>query len=365
MTFQDTAQGLINTNWSSCPPLTSFPSDFLCSAAASGCPDSLSGALYNVIWGSRDPVLAEPLLQASGWNSTGGAAGTVSGTSQYLGLRLVKVPAFPDGVVAAVVQTNVSLVGTPGDAYGTGIRTTWWVYGVGPVKVEFDHVDGSVTSIVLRTTTLRPLPTPPDQNYFPLRPGLRDTYRWSNSKHLSQPEVETLSVSAVVGSSARIDVKGVSGPLRGALQGGLLGAYGFDLSLSGVTNIWAYADAATLAKFPPLEHGRHFLTPVDFMIYGFGPLLPAYPQTGASWRSGNAYEFKLYGVTGSTKVLGLQTVHVPAGTFRALVVRSTLAQRGSAFGSGVRTMWFAPGRGLVKLLFKHDDGSVSLIQLLK
>jgi hypothetical protein len=31
----------------------------------------------------------------------------------------------------------------------------------------------------------------------------------------------------------------------------------------------------------------------------------------------------------------------------------------------VRTMWFAPGRGLVKLVFKHRDGSTSLVQLIK
>jgi hypothetical protein len=64
-------------------------------------------------------------------------------------------------------------------------------------------------------------------------------------------------------------------------------------------------------------------------------------------------------------VLGLQTVHVPAGTFRALAVRSVLSQRGHRFGSGVRTTWFAPGRGLVRLRFRHADGSVSEVELLR
>jgi hypothetical protein len=27
-------------------------------------------------------------------------------------------------------------------------------------------------------------------------------------------------------------------------------------------------------------------------------------------------------------------------------------------------MWFAPGRGLIKLVFDHRDGSVSTVQLL-
>jgi hypothetical protein len=50
---------------------------------------------------------------------------------------------------------------------------------------------------------------------------------------------------------------------------------------------------------------------------------------------------------------------VPAGTYSALVVQSTLHQPGFPWGSGVRTSWFAPGKGLVKLVFRHADGSVS------
>jgi hypothetical protein len=46
-------------------------------------------------------------------------------------------------------------------------------------------------------------------------------------------------------------------------------------------------------------------------------------------------------------------------------VRSTLTQAGHPFGSGVRTCWFAVGRGLVKMVFRHGDGSVSLVQLIK
>jgi hypothetical protein len=61
----------------------------------------------------------------------------------------------------------------------------------------------------------------------------------------------------------------------------------------------------------------------------------------------------------------MQTVNVPAGRFRALVVRSTLRQRGFAFGSGTRTCWFAAGKGLVKLVFAHRDGSVSTVVRVK
>jgi hypothetical protein len=46
-------------------------------------------------------------------------------------------------------------------------------------------------------------------------------------------------------------------------------------------------------------------------------------------------------------------------------VQSTLSQPGHPYGSGVRTSWFAPGRGLVKLVFKHGDHSVSTVVLIK
>jgi hypothetical protein len=56
---------------------------------------------------------------------------------------------------------------------------------------------------------------------------------------------------------------------------------------------------------------------------------------------------------------------VPAGTFQALAVRSTLTQAGFPFGSGTRTAWFSPKRGLVKLVFAHRDGSTSTVVLTK
>ena len=36
-----------------------------------------------------------------------------------------------------------------------------------------------------------------------------------------------------------------------------------------------------------------------------------------------------------------------------------MTQPGFPWGSGVRTSWFAAGKGLVKLVFQHKDGSVS------
>jgi hypothetical protein len=359
MSFQDTNSGVINTDWNSCPPPSGMP--ILCASPA-GCSNSVSSTLYTLIWGNRVPVLSEPLLQGTTWNATGGADGSVASSSQYLGTRLVKVPAFPNGVRAAVVVSNVAQSGALGDPYGTGVRTVWWVPGVGPVKVVFDHTGGAnapITSASLLSTNLKPLPPPSDADYFPLRQGLKGTYQWVNKKHLAQPEVESVSVDAVVNRSARIAVKSISGPIK------VLGQYGLDDRVDGVTNLWGSTSAATLAKLPRLGNHRHFLTPIDLMVFGYNPVLPEYPKAGASWRSGNAADFRTFGVKGKTTIIGVRKVHVPAGTFSALEVRSVLTQHGYTFGSGVRTSWFAAGRGLVKLVFNHRDGSVSVVQLLK
>jgi hypothetical protein len=356
MSFQDSSEGLINTNWNSCPPPPNMP--ILC-PTPSNCANSLSSALYDVIWGNRVPVLAEPVLQGTTWNATGGAQNEVSSSSQYLGLRVIKVPAFPKGVLAAAVKTNLALAGTPGDDYGSGVRTTWWVRGVGPVLVVFNHVDGNTTTASLLQTNLTPMPALPDPDYFPLRQGMSGKYKWTNRKHLRQPEIEKITVAAVSNRTARLTAQSVSGPIR------TVGQYGFSLRLDGLRNIWGSTSAATLAKLPRLGHNRHFFTPLDLMTFGFNPLLTAYPQPGQGWSSGNRRDLDVYGVTGTTKVIGIRTVHVPAGTFQALELQSNLTQPGYPFGSGVRTMWLAADRGLVKLVFKHRDGSTSLVQLLK
>jgi hypothetical protein len=364
--FQETPAGLVNTDWSSTPPPADFP--ILCAAAA-GCNNSLAGTLYTLIWGTRSPVLAAPLLTKTSWNSTGGARGDVASSSDYVGLEKVTVPAFPNGVTAAKVRSEVTQAGALGDPFGSGVRTVWWVYGVGPVKIVFEHAgtDAPVTTSVLVGTNQTAKPPPSDARYFPLVKGDKVRYRWTNTKHLKTPSVQEFTVDEVVNSSARISVKHVSGPIRVA------GAYGFTARGDGVTSIWATTQSASLATFPPLgpsalpaNRRRRFTTPFDLMIYGFNPILPAYPSVGLGWVARvPSRDYSTFGVRGSTKVVGIQTVKVPAGTFRAFVVRSTLAQKGFAFGSGTRTSYFAADRGLVKLVFAHRDGSVSTVERLR
>jgi hypothetical protein len=367
VSFQETAAGLINTDWSSTPPPPEFP--ILCPRLG-GCNNSLASTFYLLIWGSRGPVLAEPLVHYTSWSGTGGGSNDVTSSNAYAGTERVTVPAFKDPVTAFKVRSELTQAGALGDPYGSGIRTVWWVYGVGPVKIVFEHSGSSgapITTSVLQSTNQAPKPPPSDVNYFPLKKGIKGTYRWQNDKLFKQPVVESIVCDDVVNGSARFTVKSVTGPIRAA------GAYGFTLRTDGLANVWTFTKAASLAKMPPLgptalppEKRRRFFTPYDLMAWGYNPILPAYPAAGNVWGSSTSgRDFSVYGVSGGTRVVGVQSVTVPAGKFQALVVRSTLTQPGFPFGSGTRTTWFAPDRGLVKLVFRHADGSTSVVELVK
>ena len=353
----------MNTNWTSSPPPANFP--ILCGQVAS-CGNSLASVWFNVIWGTRVPTLSEPLLRGTSWSSTGGFQNDVASSSDYLGTELVSVPAFSHPVRAAKIRADVSQAGAIGDPYGSGVRTVWWVYGVGPVKLLFRHGGGShppTTTAELLSTTLTPKAPPPDTNYFPLIPGLKGKFRWTNARYFKQPEVQSFKVDQAANGSGRISLSTVSGPVKAK------GVYFFTLRTDGLSNLAGTAKAASLAKLPPLgpkalpeAKRRHFFTVFDLMEFGFNPVLPPYPQAGATWSSrARTRDFDVYGVVGTTRVVGMQKVTVPAGTFSALVVRTTLKQAGFPWGSGVRTCWFAAGKGLVKLVFEHGDGSVSQV----
>lgn len=359
--YQQTQAGLVNVNYQSTPPPVQFP--ILC-ASASSCGNSLAGMSYLLIWGTRSPVLAEPLLQGTRWSSLGGANNDVSSDNRYVGQERVVVPAFPQGIEAARVRSSIVQAGALGDPYGSGTRSVWWVRGVGPVRIVFQHAGGETSEANLLSTNLKPLPLPGDTNYFPLVAGDVAKYRWRNSRHMRRWAVQRFTVAQVVNNSARVDVKRVSGPINVA------GSYTFSSRLGGITNLSAFTKAATTARFPRLgprgasaANRRHFFTPFDLMSYGFNPVITSAPAKGQSWRSSRAgRDWDTYGVTGVTRVAGVQQVRTPAGRYEAVVVRSTLREAGFPFGSGTRTMWFAPGRGLVKLVFRHGDGSVSTVE---
>ena len=365
VSFEDGDSGIIPTNWCSSPPPATMP--ILC-AQATSCANSVASSYYTIIWGALDtPLLEEPLQKGLTWSSTGGTGGSVSANSKYVGQQKVSVPAFPAPVTAAVVKTDITQAGALGDPYGSGTRTTWWVYGVGPVKSVFVHQGGAgaVTTAVLQSTNQTPAEPPTDADYFPMTQGQSHEYRWTNTKHLTKPEVEKLTVAAVQNGTARFTAANVSGPIK------VQGEYFFTKRVDGVTNTSGASSSSTKLAFPPLgprgappTNRNRFVTPFDLMDFGIASIMPGYPAAGSTWTQ-SSLDVGHFGVKGSSTVVGIQKVTVPAGTFQALVVRSTLTQQGFPFGSGTRTSWFAPGKGLVKLVFAHADHSVSTVELLK
>jgi hypothetical protein len=361
--FKDTDAGLVNTNYQSTQPPSQFP--VLC-ASASQCGNSLAGTLYQLFWGTRSPVLAQPLVTGTRWNALGGADNDVASSNRYVGRRKVVVPAFPQGVMTARIDSDITQAGAIGDPYGSGVRSVYWVYGVGPVRIIFRHAGGEVSRSELQSTTLTPRAAPSDANLMPLQLGSKATFRWRNSQHLKRWSTQRFNVAQVVNNTARVDVKQLEGPINVA------GSYVFSSRLSGITDLSSATKAATRATFPKLgprggaNGRRHFFTPYDLMVYGFNPVMPAYATKGDSWRSSrDSRDWRVFGVTGVSKVLGVVKVKTPAGRFRATAVRSTLTQRGFPFGSGTRTSYFAPGRGLVRLVFRHADGSVSTVERIR
>jgi hypothetical protein len=357
MDFQHTDAGLVNLNYQSTPPPSQFP--ILC-ASANQCGNSMAGAVYLLIWGTRSPTLAEPLLRGTRWGAQGGANNDVASNNRYAGRHKVTVPAFPAGIQAAKVESQVTQAGALGDPFGSGVRTVWWVRGVGPVRIDFRHASGELSRAELQSTNLSPRPLPSDVNLLPLNRGDRATFRWRNSRHMRKWSTQRFDVSQVVNNTAQVDVKNLSGPIAVA------GSYLFATRLSGVTLLSGATRAATRAKFPrlgPRGDRRHFFTPYDLMTFGFNPVVPVGAPRGTTWRSAReGRDWELFRVTGVSKVVGTRKVRTRAGTFRTTVVRSKLRQRGHPFGSGTRTSYFAAGKGLVKLKFRHRDGSVSTVE---
>ena len=359
--FRQSDAGLVNLTYQSSQPPPQFP--VLCASAAE-CGNSVAGTMYLLIWGTRSPTLAEPLLRGTRWNSLGGADNDVASANRYIGRERVVVPAFPQGVTAAKVESDVTQAGALGDPFGSGVRTVWWVRGVGPVRVVFRHGGGETSESVLAETSLTPRALPPERNLLPLNRGDTMSYRWRNSRHMKAWSKQRFEVMQVVNNSARVDVKHISGPINVA------GSYTFATRLAGITHLSGFTKAATRVKFPPLgprglpvDQRRRFFTPFDLMVFGFSPVLPVYAKKGQTWRSSrDDRDWRVFGVSGRSKVVGRRTVSTPAGRFKAVVVTTTLRQQGYRFGSGKRTMWFAPDEGLVKLRFRHRDGSVSTVE---
>ncbi len=365
MNFRHTDAGLVSTSYQSTPAPPQFP--LLC-ASATRCGNSLAGSLFMVIWGTRSSVLPEPLVQGTQWSATGGADNDVASRNRYARVERVVVPAFPGGVDAVKVVSDVTQTGAIGDPFGTGTRTVWWVYGIGPVKVLLQHAGGDTSLAALQSTTLKERAMPSQINALPLADGASATFRWRNSRRMPSWSRQRFTTIGVLNNTARIEVEDLAGPID------VDASYVLSSRLSGTrllnSTLRRGRVPSGLRRHLAPKGGkgwhRRFVTPYDLLTYGFSPVLPAYPRKGMAWRSSiDSRDWRTYHVLGDSKVLGRRTVKTPAGKFRAVVVRSRLRQPGVPYGSGVRTAWLAPGTGLVKLVFRHGDGSVSRVERLR
>jgi len=77
------------------------------------------------------------------------------------------------------------------------------------------------------------------------------------------------------------------------------------------------------------------------------------------------------GALAETSIEGHETVTVEAGTFPSCIKHVTVISdaqgkpEANDFANGVRTLWFAPGVGLVKMQYTHDNGKVTEAELLR
>ena len=157
-----------------------------CARRAGQCGNSVAGALYMLIWGTRSPVLTEPLLTGTRWSSLGGAGNDVASDNRYAGREHVRVPAFPNGLSAAKVESEVTQAGAIGD----------------PSAAECAPSAGSAASVPCGSCSGTPAASsaPPScvhddaraaaaaagGNLLPLNRGDRADFRWRNSRHMRE-----------------------------------------------------------------------------------------------------------------------------------------------------------------------------------
>ena len=240
-----------------------------------------------MLWGTRSPVLAEPLVQGTTWNSVGGSTNDVTASNRYRGVVDISVPAFPAPVKAAKIESVITQAGALGDPFGSGLRTVWWVYGVGPVKVLFQHTSGETSYAQLQSTNLAPLPLPSDANLLPLALGAE------SSVPLAQLQAHEALVRAAAHGRGGVEQHGARqrarhhGPDR-RQRAATCSRTGSAGSRTSPRRCGARTRARGCPQLGPAKgpKGRaRFVTPLDLMTYGFNPVFPAYAATGQAWRS--------------------------------------------------------------------------------
>jgi len=184
--------------------------------------------------------------------------------------------------------------------------------------------------------------------YLPLQIGTGWTYAWSNDTHHSDPITETIRVSRQDEDQYTL----------AARTGQTHGQFWISGQADGIAWAGFSTHSGSASGFPvPMYMLMHYAyVPYDFLRQ---PL-----QVGQTWVGYGQTEASLPVHEGrSTVISDSETVAVTAGTFTdALHVRTVISGT-NQYLSGDRHIWFAPGVGLLRLIYNHDDGSVTTAEL--
>ena len=184
----------------------------------------------------------------------------------------------------------------------------------------------------------------PDR-YFPLQVGNQWVYSWTNTLYALSPITETVVVSERIGSQYTL--------------------YAYHKQAEGqfkISKTWGYRwvsynTSGWNISFPlNLYLLLHYLyVPEKLFANSF--------RAGDAWESVGWYGGEKY--DGTTTVITTEAmVTVNGHTFDNCVKIHTIITGSHPFGAGTRDAWFAPDIGLVKLIYNHNDGSITVAELI-
>ena len=139
--FRHTDAGLINTNFQSTPAPPQFPvlcadrGALLATRSRARC-SRCCGGRARPCWPSRS-CRARPGTRVGGVDQRRDGRQPLPRRAWTSASRRSRRRSK-----AAKVESVITQAGALGDPFGSGLRTVWWVYGVGPVKVLFQHTRG-------------------------------------------------------------------------------------------------------------------------------------------------------------------------------------------------------------------------------
>ncbi|NQT91614.1 MAG: hypothetical protein HQ559_02550 [Lentisphaerae bacterium] len=121
---------------------------------------------------------------------------------------------------------------------------------------------------------------------------------------------------------------------------------------------------------PRLEPQRAMpIEPMKFAwattFWGTSGLIATTLEVGEDWEdyynaSGGEYRYN-----SKNEIVSAESVVVTAGRFDDCVKVRSMIDGPDAFGRGVRWVWFSPTTGIVKVVYEHEEGSVTNIELVE